>query len=116
MARPGPKRRFTDDARGQLASLRDRGLSQQQMAELFDVSQQTISRELAKLERQRQAPELEPADDPISYVNGFTSGLKCLRGITQHYRRIAGQDGSQDWKEASLAAYRVKFREQVEWN
>jgi IS30 family transposase len=116
MARPGPKRRFTDQARSQLADLRERGLSQQQMADLFGVSQQTISRELAKLERQRQSPEDEPADDPIAFVNGFDRGLKCLRGITTHYRRIASQDGAEDWKEASLAAYHVKFRELVEWN
>jgi transcriptional regulator with XRE-family HTH domain len=112
MARPGPKRRMTDPMRRQLAELRDRGLSQAEIARAFGLSQQTISRELAKLERAGQAPGMGDPEDVVAFVNNHDNGLICLRAITQHYRKTM----DQEWRERALKAYRAKFRmELVEW-
>lgn len=119
MATPGPKRRMTAAMRVQLAEMRDRGMSQAEIARAFGLSQQTISRELAKLEREPERATMGDPADVVAFVNNHDNGLMCLRAITQHYRKIVGKvpdEKALEWREKALTAYRAKFRmELVEW-
>lgn len=89
-----------------MADMRNRGISQADIGRAFQVSQQSVSRELARYTETRHSPAQADSRDPVTFVQGFGNGLHALQALKDHY--IASMD--IQWRDMALATWRMKFR------
>jgi transposase-like protein len=102
MAKPGVKSRWNDATRKQVAEMLDRGVSQTDIAQAFNTTQQTISR-LAQTIKRDGALAVHDETDPAAFVASFETHLGALVAINRAASRHSGR-----WNDAAFEA--VKHR------